>query len=155
MMGLKHSILKVQAALGNVRAMEKLHVDSHTEDIIIKVEGTRFATSQLNEIYMDVVELAGYYYVKTIVLGSFHIKTWKGANLLIGGKDFELNLVSDMQEIESDFSNVSNRSITQIDFIIEKQDIDKIKPSKINSITLTSKKKTAYFENIVIHDEEE
>ncbi|WP_299182446.1 hypothetical protein [uncultured Aquimarina sp.] len=155
MMGLKHSILKVQAALGNVRAMEKLHVDSYTEDIIIKVEGTRVATSQLNEIYMDIVELAGYYYIKTIVLGSFHIKTWKGVNLLIGGSDFELNLVSDMQEIESDFSNVSNRSITQIDFIIEEQDLDKIKPSKINSITLISKKKTAHFENIVIHDEEE
>ncbi|WP_108804789.1 hypothetical protein [Aquimarina sp. Aq107] len=154
-MNLKHSILKVQAALGNVRAMEKLHVDTYTEDIIIKVEGTRVATSQLNEIYMDIVELAGYYYIKTIVLGSFHIKTWKGVNLLIGGSDFELNLVSDMQEIESDFSNVSNRSITQIDFIIEEQDLDKIKPSKINSITLTSKKKTAHFENIVIHDEEE
>ncbi|SEK86630.1 hypothetical protein SAMN04487910_1336 [Aquimarina amphilecti] len=154
-MSLKHSILKVQAALGNVRAMEKLHVDTHTEDIIVKVEGTQFATSQLNEIYMDVVELAGYYYVKTIVLGSFHIKTWKGANLLINGNDFELNLVSDMQEIESDFSNVSNRSITQIDFIIEEKDINKIEQSRINKITISSKKKTAYFENIVIQDEEE
>ncbi|WP_298547291.1 hypothetical protein [uncultured Aquimarina sp.] len=154
-MNLKHSILKVQAALGNVRAMEKLHVDTYTEDIIIKVEGTRFASSELNEIYMDVVELAGYYYIKTIVLGSFHIKTWKGANLLIKGRNFELNLVSDMQEIESDFSNVSNRSVTQIDFIIEEQDIDKIEKSQINKITISSKKKTAHFDNIVIADEEE
>jgi len=154
-MNLKHSILKVQAALGNVRAMEKLHVDTYTEDIIIKVEGTRFASSELNEIYMDVVELAGYYYVKTIVLGSFHIKTWKGATLLIKGRDFELNLVSDMQEIESDFSNVSNRSVTQIDFVIEEQDIDKIEKSRIDNITISSKKKTAHFENIVITDEEE
>ncbi|WP_299243680.1 hypothetical protein [uncultured Aquimarina sp.] len=154
-MSLKHSILKVQAALGNVRAMEKLHVDTYTEDIIIKVEGTRFASSELNEIYMDVVELAGYYYIKTIILGSFHIKTWKGANLLIKGRNFELNLVSDMQEIESDFSNVSNRSVTQIDFIIEEQDIDKIEKSQINKITISSKKKTAHFDNIVIADEEE
>lgn len=154
-MNLKHSILKVQAALGNVRAMEKLHVDTYTEDIIIKVEGTRFASSELNEIYMDVVELAGYYYVKTIVLGSFHIKTWKGATLLIKGRNFELNLVSDMQEIESDFSNVSNRSVTQIDFVIEEQDIDKIEKSRIDNITISSKKKTAHFENIVITDEEE
>ncbi|WP_299221541.1 hypothetical protein [uncultured Aquimarina sp.] len=154
-MSLKHSILKVQAALGNVRAMEKLHVDTYTEDIIIKVEGTRFASSPLNEIYMDVIELAGYYYVKTIILGSFHIKTWKGANLLIKGRNFELNLVSDMQEIESDFSNVSNRSVTQIDFVIEEQDIDKIEKSQIDNITISSKKKTAHFENIVIADEEE
>ncbi|WP_298319759.1 hypothetical protein [uncultured Aquimarina sp.] len=154
-MNLKHSILKVQAALGNVRAMEKLHVDTYTEDIIIKVEGTRFASSELNEIYMDVVELAGYYYIKTIVLGSFHIKTWKGATLLIKGRNFELNLVSDMQEIESDFSNVSNRSVTQIDFVIEEQDIDKIEKSRIDNITISSKKKTAHFENIVITDEEE
>ncbi|AXT52194.1 hypothetical protein D1818_15615 [Aquimarina sp. BL5] len=154
-MNLKQSILKVQAALGNVRAMEKLHVDTYTEDIIIKVEGTRFASSELNEIYMDVVELAGYYYIKTIVLGSFHIKTWKGATLLIKGRNFELNLVSDMQEIESDFSNVSNRSVTQIDFVIEEQDIDKIEKSRIDNITISSKKKTAHFENIVITDEEE
>ncbi|WP_299259510.1 hypothetical protein [uncultured Aquimarina sp.] len=154
-MSLKRSILKVQAALGNVRAMEKLHVDTYTEEIIIEVDGTRFATSELNEIYLDLVELAGYYYLKVIVVGSFHIKTWKGANLLIGGKNFELNLISDMQEIESDFSNVSNRSITQIDFIIEEQDIDKIEKSQIDKITISSKKKIACFDNIVITDEEE
>ncbi len=149
-MGLKRSILKVQAALGNVKAMEKLHVDTYTEDVIIKVEGTLFAKSQLNEIYMDVVDLAGYYYVKTIILGSFHIKTWKGANLLITGENFELNLVSDMQEIESDFSNVSNRSVTQIDFIIEENDINKIEKSKIDTITISSKKKTAYFDEVIV-----
>ena len=154
-MGLKHSILKMQAALGNVRAMEKLHVDHFTEDIIINVEGTRFASSALNEIYMDVVELAGYYYVKTIVLGSFHIKTWKGAHLIITGDNFELNLISDMQEIESDFSNVSNRSVTQIDFVIEENDVDKIDTSKTNKITISSKKKTAHFENMITNEEEE
>lgn len=154
-MSLKHSILKVQAALGNVRAMEKLHVDTYTEDVIIKVEGTRFATSPLNEIYMDIVELAGYYYVKTIVLGSFHIKTWKGATLLICGRGFKLNLVSDMQEIESDFSNISNRSITQIDFVIEEKDVVKIEKSQIDEITISSKKKTAHFVDITADDEEE
>lgn len=149
-MSLKHSILKVQAALGNVRAMEKLHVDTYTEDFIIEVEGTLFAKNQLNEIYMDVVELAGYYYVKTIILGSFHVQTWKGANLLLTGKNFELNLVSDMQEIESDFSNVSNRSITQVDFIIEENDIDRIEKSQIDKIEISSKKKTAYFDEIIV-----
>ncbi|WP_299435287.1 hypothetical protein [uncultured Aquimarina sp.] len=149
-MGLKRSILKVQAALGNVKAMEKLHVDTYTEDVIIKVEGTLFAKSQLNEIYMDVVELAGYYYVKTIVIGSFHIKTWKGANLLIAGQNFELNLVSDMQEIESDFSNVSNKSITQIDFIIEENNINKIERSQIDTISISSKKKVAHFDEVIV-----
>jgi len=153
-MSLKRSILKVQAALGNIRAMEKLHVDTHTENIIIKVEGTKFAKSSSNEMYMDIVELAGYYYVKTIIMGSFHIKTWKGAHLLIVGKNFELNLASDMQEIESDFSNVSNRSITQIDFIIEEQDINKIDKSAIEKITVSSKKNTAHFEMIVNEEEE-
>lgn len=153
-MSLKRSILKVQAALGNIRAMEKLHVDTHTENIIIQVNGTKFAQSSSNEIYMDIVELAGYYYVKTIIIGSFHIKTWKGAELLILGKDFELNLASDMQEIESDFSNVSNKSITQVDFVIEEQDIHKIDRSVIEKITVSSKKKTAHFE-IMVYEEEE
>ncbi|MBW1295845.1 hypothetical protein [Aquimarina litoralis] len=153
-MSLKRSMLKVQAALGNIRAMEKLHVDTHTENIIIQVDGTKFAKSPSNEIYMDVIELAGYYYVKTIIIGSFHIKTWKGAELLITGKNFELNLASDMQEIESDFSNVSNKSITQVDFVIEEQDIHKIDTSVVERITVSSKKKSAHFD-MIINDEEE
>ncbi len=148
-MGIKHTILKVRAAMGNIRAMEKLHVDTHTEGIIIKVNGTHFATSPQNELYLDVKELAGYHYLQTVLVGVFHIKTWKGAKLLIEGTDFKLDILSDMQEIESDFSNVSNRSITTMDFSLDESDIEKIQKSKIKTITLASKKKTAFFDQMV------
>ena len=53
-----------------------------------------------------------------------------------------------MDEFESDFSNVSNRFITRIDFQIEEKDISKLKQSNIKNIQLVTKKKTLDFKLI-------
>ena len=37
---MKEKIDKILAAFGNIRAMERLHVDDHTEDIIKSIDGT-------------------------------------------------------------------------------------------------------------------
>ena len=81
---------KLLAAFGNIRAMERLHVDDYTEDIIKSIEATPFAISNNNVIYAATKELGGYYYFKTTVVGSFHIKTFKGATLKIKTANFEL-----------------------------------------------------------------
>ena len=119
---MKFSITKLRAAFGDIRAMEKLHVDTRTEDIINAIENKPFAISDKSVMYAGLDELAGYHYFKTVVVGAFHIKTIKGAQLTINGNDFKLVLNSDMVELESDFSNVSNRSITYIDFEIDAED---------------------------------
>ena len=59
-----------------------------------------------------------------------------------------------MVELESDFSNVSNRSMTKIDFEIEAEDVPKIVKSKIKSLTLTAKKNKAIFTIVEIKTEE-
>ncbi len=151
---MKFSLTKLRAAFGDIRAMEKLHVDTYTEDIINDIENEPFAVSQSNVMYAGLSELAGYHYLNTVIVGSFNIKTINGAQLKIEGDDFSLQLKSDMVELESDFSNVSNRSMTKIDFEIEAEDVPKIVKSKIKSLTLTAKKNKAIFTIVEIKTEE-
>lgn len=153
---MKFSITKLRAALGDIKAMEKLHVDTYTEDIINDVEGEPFAISETNVMYAGFSELAGYHYFKTIIIGTFQIKTFKGAKLTVVGEDFKLELKSDMEELASDFSNVSRRSITQIDFEINEEDLSKVSKSKIQSLQLSAKKEQVLFSIIdMAKDEEE
>lgn len=153
---MKFSITKLRAALGDIKAMEKLHVDTYTEDIINDVEGEPFAISETNVMYAGFSELAGYHYFKTIIIGTFQIKTFKGAKLTVVGEDFKLELKSDMEELASDFSNVSSRSITQIDFEINEEDLSKVSKSKIQSLQLSAKKEQVLFSIIdMAKDEEE
>ena len=145
---MKFSFDKVLSAFGNTRAMEQNRVDDFTEAIINEIDNPAFAVSQQNVMYADVKELGGYYYFMTIIVGAFKIKTNKGATLTISGTDLELELNADMDEFESEFSNVSNRSITRIDFQIEEEDISKIDKSLIDTLTLTVKKHQLIFTTI-------
>ncbi|WP_298758748.1 hypothetical protein [uncultured Psychroserpens sp.] len=146
-------ITKLKATFGNPRAMEKLHVDDHTEAIINDIEHDPFAISDKNVLYAGLNELGGYYFFQTVIVGSFHVKTVKGAQLKVIGNDFELNLDSDMVELESDFSNVSNRSISKIDFQIEEKDAAKITNSTLRDVVLKCKKHEITFS--VINDNKE
>lgn len=139
---------KIRAAFGNIKAMERTHVDNHTEDIINSIDQDPFALSDKNVLYASVSELGGYFYVITITVGAFKIKTMKGAKLNIASDDFNLTLNSDINEFESDHSNVSNRYITRIDFQIEKEEVSKFDKKNIKTLKLTSKKQEVIFKTI-------
>lgn len=139
------SIDKILAAFGNPRALERTHKDNYTEDIINSIEEKPFAVSKQNVMYAGLKELAGYYYFKTIIVGSFKVKTFKGAALKIELEDEVLDLKSDMLELESDFSNVSNRYISSIDFEIEKDEVTRLSKSNVKSLQLLSKKQDVRF----------
>lgn len=145
---MKFSIDKILAAFGNIRAMERTHVDNYTEDIINSIEEEPFALSDKNVMYAGIKELAGYYYLKTIIVGAFKLKTFKGATLEINFESSQLELKSDMTELESDFSNVSNRYITSIDFEIDEEYLKKINPKKIIDLQLLAKKQNINFKPV-------
>lgn len=105
-----------------------------------------FAVSEENVLFGKTSELGGYFYMITIIVGAFKIKTNKSAKLTLKGKGFDLVLKSDMDEFESDYSNVSNRFITRIDFQIEKEDV--VKFNKIKSLTLSAKKHEIVFKTL-------
>ncbi len=138
-------ITKILAGLGHMKSMEKLHVDDHTEAIIKDIEHEPYAVSDTNVMYAGFNELGGYHFIQTIIVGQFHIKTIKGATLTFETENDTLTYNSDSLEFESDYSNVSNRSITKIDFQIEKEDLKKIKSKNVKTIILEVKKKRIEF----------
>jgi len=131
--------------MGSSRALEKTIDENYTKNIIDEIEQTPFAVSKSNVLYAGLNELTGYYYFQTVTVGSFKTKTFKGAKLKLIGNNFELELKSDMDELKSDFGNVPNRNVTNIDFEIDKDDISKIKKSNIKTIIITSNKKQEEF----------
>ncbi|WP_339895043.1 hypothetical protein [uncultured Algibacter sp.] len=145
---MKFKLNKILGAFGNTRSSEPTDDDNYIKDIIKSVDEEAFAVSEQNVLFAKVSELGGYYYVITIVVGTFKIKTNKGANLSIEGENFNLILNSDMDEFESDHSNVSNRFITRIDFQIEKEDISKFDKKTIISLKLSAKKQEVIFNTL-------
>lgn len=147
---------KMTSGFGNQKGSNSDMDPTYTEDIIKEIENEPFAIADSNVMYAGLGEIAGYHLLQTVIVGTFRIKTFKGAKLKIIGDDFELNLKSDMVELESDFSNVSNRSITKIDFEINEVDLPKITKSNIQSLELSAKKEHIPFSIVhVAKDEEE
>ncbi len=142
---MKFSIKKLRATLGATKPVDTPQADTYTEDIINDVEGAPFAISKSNVMYAGLSELAGYHYFKTIVIGTFQIKTFKGATLMVNGKDFKLELQSDMVELQSESSNGSDRNITRIDFEIDSEEVSKISKATIESMELSAKKSSVHF----------
>ena len=142
---MKFKLNKILSAFGNTPSLEPTHDDNYIKDIIKSIDEEAFAVSEQNVLFAKVSELGGYYYVITIVVGRFKIKTKNGGNLSIEGKKFNLILNSDMDEFESNHSNVSNSFITRIDFQIEKEDVSKFDKKTITSLKLSAKKQAIIF----------
>lgn len=137
---MKSAFSKLKAVFGHSKAKQQVSQEDYTQAIINDVEDVPFATATNNVMYAGMSELGGYHFMKTIIIGRFHIKTIKGAQLTIEGVNFTLNLNSDMVELESEASNIPNRSVTQIDFQIEEADSLKLKKAAIKNILLSCKK---------------
>ena len=146
---------KMKAALGSNQSTEVSIDSNYIEDIINSIKNVPFATSRSNVLYGGINELAGYHYFQTVVVGTFKLKTHKGAQLTIMGDDYTLELNSDMVELESEASDVANQFVTKIDFEIEANDIPKIVKPRIKSLVLSAKKEQITFSIIEISDEEE
>ena len=142
---MKSFITKLKSVFSENKIADKPNNDAFTEAIIKDVEGVPFAISETNVLYAGLSELAGYHYFKTIIIGTFQTKTFKGAKLIVAGKDFKLELKSDMEELESESSNIPNRNITRIDFEIDHEDISKISKIAIESIEVIAKNNLVTF----------
>jgi hypothetical protein len=140
------SINKILAVFGKKTSIERTVVDNYTEDIINSIEDEPFAVSSENVMYTATKELGGFHYLKTMIVGSFKIKTLKGAILEIDGKDCQFKLNTDTEEFESDYSNISNCYITRIDFEIEENHVPLLKKNRINNLVLKAKKHKIEFQ---------
>lgn len=144
-MKLFKSIDKVLARMGNMRAMERTHVDTYTENKIENIPGDQIATSQHGGIWAGIQDVNGYLFLDVTILGTTKIKTLKGATLTFL-TDEEITVKSDNYEIDSDYSNISNRWMTQISFEMTKQDLKVIQKKKYDQMRLDFKKKSLLFD---------
>ena len=142
-------ILKsIVTKLGGVDVSEKNHVDTFTENKIINVRGTQIASSKNGGIWIKYQELAGFKFLNAIIIGESNMKNYNGCEMTFTGENFEINLISDTQEIESDFSNVSNRWLTLVAFDITNIETDFIESKTADTIRLSYKKTSEIFDVI-------
>ncbi|MEO5776092.1 MAG: hypothetical protein ABIQ27_04255 [Flavobacterium sp.] len=139
-------ILKaIVTKLGGVDVSEKNHVDTFTENKMIAARGTQIASSKSGGIWIEYQELAGFKFLNAIIIGQSNMKTMNGCELTFLGENMEIKLNSDTQEIESDFSNVSNRWLTSVTFDITTIETDFIENKTADTIQLSYKKSTEIF----------
>lgn len=135
----------ILANLGNPAAIKRNHVDTVTENKIENVSGEKIAISENGGIWAQITELSEYSFLDIIVVGNMKIKTFEGAEIIFQGAEKELKLISDTKEIESNYSNVSNRFITEISFDITNLNIDYILDREAETATLKHKKEVEVF----------
>jgi len=136
---------KLFGGFGNKNKAEELNDNNYIETIIGHSEDKPLGISEKNVIYAGYNELGGYYYLQTYIIGALKVKTKTGAKLLIEGDNYSLDLNADMDEFESEPTDIFKGFATKIDFEIEKNAIDKIKRSTIKQLILTTKKEKIIF----------
>ena len=130
----------VLASLGNVKSLQRTHVDTFTEEKIANVAGEKYGNSDFGLLYVEYQELGGYFFLNTTVISGSSFKSKKGATLEFKSKDNNLTLTSDDYMIESDFSNVSNSWITQINYPITEKEIQLVGNKKFDLVGFKVKK---------------
>ena len=152
---MKFSLSKLKKAFVTSQSKANPQEQNFTDDLIKSIEQKPFAISNDNVCYASANELAGYYYLQTVIVGKFRIKTFEGAQLKVLGTDFELNLESDMRELESELYNVPKSYMTRMDFILNENDLPNMVRSKIHTLILTAKKQNLEFSVIPSEEVEE
>ncbi|NMH88636.1 hypothetical protein [Flavivirga algicola] len=141
-MKLLKTIDKVLAAFGNIKAMERTHVDTYTEDLIAKIKGVKIAESEYGQLFVSFQSLANYEFLNATILSGTNIKTFNGSSLIFAEDGKETIFLSDTKEIESDYSNISNRWLTKISFVINDNDKKMMLEQRFDKVFLNYKKKS-------------
>jgi hypothetical protein len=136
--------------MGNIKAMERLHVDTVTEDKILNIGGDKIAESKEGQLWVGIQELSGYYFLETTIVSVLNIKTFDGATIIFKGGKEDIELKSDTQEIKSEFSNVSNRFIAQASFDITKDEINNMVKGDFTEVEIKFKKKSILLNRAVV-----
>ena len=111
--------------------------------------GTKFAENETNKVYVDIEELGGFNYLKTVIIGDLSVKIKRV------GCTLDLNLKNEVISLDSDDTKVESNSIkktpifyTEIDFELEKDQAKRIKKGKVKSLTYTFKDQSFTFKTI-------
>ena len=104
-------------------------------------EGTLFAENSSNKIFIDIEELGGFPYLKTVLFGINEINVKRvGCQISFIFKNDELTLVSDNTTVESNELQKTGVFYTPVDFELNEIEAEKIKSNKVIEVQFTYKK---------------
>jgi len=106
-------------------------------------EGTKFAEGASSKIYIDIEELGGFPYLKTVLFGINKINIKRtGCTITFVFKNEEITLTSDNTTVESNEITKSGVHYTPIDFELDENEAKKIQSNKVIEVKFTFKKET-------------
>ncbi|TCI85234.1 hypothetical protein [Tenacibaculum sp. M341] len=133
---------EILAALGNMKAMKRIHVDTYTEERIKNVSGVKIAESKQGQIWVEFQELNGYLFMNATILSRVDLTVTQKAKIILLTDEYEIEIDADQTRIESDFSNVSNTWITEVSFTIENKEMEIIQNKAFEEIEYHFNKRT-------------
>ena len=133
--------------MGLFSKFKRKSTDKSAIDPMPKLEykgGTKYASNESVDAYIDFEELGGYPYVKTVLLGLFSVRTKKsGCNLtFVFENGEEIILDSDNTQVESDRVNKTKIYFTPIDFEITEEALATIKKNNVAKVVFKFKRET-------------
>lgn len=142
---LKNTVVK----LGGVDTSEENYIDTYSEKIIQNISGEKIATLENGGIWTEFSEIGDYEFMEVHIIGKQEYKSHTGAKLEFISKNINIGtLISDCKEIESRFSNISNRYLTSLSFETTNLNLDFLLDRKADTILFNCKNKEEKFEVI-------
>ena len=124
-------------------------VPSDLLDKIEYTEGTKFAENKTNKIYIDIEELGGFPYLKTVIIGDIQENIKRtGCTITFVFKDEEITLTSDNTTVESNQIKKTGIFYTPIDFELDESEAKKIRTKKVIEVKYTFKKNSYCFKTV-------
>jgi len=121
----------------------------NTVDILNAIKykgGTKFASNETNHMYMDIEELGGFPYLKTVIIGETSVKIKRtGCTITFILKKGSITLNSDDTNIASNQIKKTQVFYTEIDFELDDADARRLKKEKIKKVLYTFKNQTVVF----------
>ncbi|WP_372769962.1 hypothetical protein [Lutibacter sp.] len=121
-------------------------------DLISEIDfkgGTKYGKNSTNTVYLDIEELGGFPFIKTIIIGDFSTKIKrKGCTLTFIFENDSLILSSDNTDVE--FNQIKNTIAyySEIDFELTEEEAEKIRNEKVVELQYTFKDKVLAFDPI-------
>lgn len=114
--------------------------------------GTKYGENSGNAVYLDIEELGGFPFVKTIIIGDFSIKIKRiGCTLSFIFENDALILSSDNTDVASNQIKNTSGYYTEIDFELTNEESIKIKNERVLEIQYAFKDKTLVFNPLPTH----
>ena len=111
--------------------------------------GTKYASNETCDVYVDFEELGGFPYIKTVIIGDLNTKVKRvGSTLTFQFKNDAVTIHSDNTTIESNKIKNTPFFVTEIDFEISANEAAKIKNNTVQRIEFTFKNDSYSFKKI-------